>query len=130
MKRSHKVYLTILPAIALMACEENNTVPIQPANDEVKHCVDEDGGVVDESNCDLDASVDNQNLPPRPIAQYPVGYRFRWYYGGTNGTVLAPGSRISGGSFEPSVGRVYSSPSTISRGGFGSIGRGGVGAGE
>lgn len=126
MKRSKAVYLFILPAIALMACED--TPSATPARDEVKHCVDENGSVVEELNCDIDAAAPEQKDASAPHTT--TVYRYRWYYGGN--MVLSPGTRVSGGSFEPSIGRSYSSPSTISRGGFGGIGRGGVsvGAGE
>jgi hypothetical protein len=54
---------------------------------------------------------------------------YHWYYGGTR-TVWTPGTRVSGGSYTPTVGKTYVGPSTISRGGFGGIGRGSVGVGS
>lgn len=104
MKRSKKIDLTILTLLAASfgtAC----------ANDpEMKHCVDQNGVVVDESQCANQAVGHGGAIMP-----------FRWYYGGG---LFTPGARVSGGSFTPSAGHVYSAPSTVSRGGFGSIGRG------
>lgn len=106
MKRSKTVDLTIL---ALLAASFGTACAKDP---ELKHCVDQNGVVVDDSQCTNQATYGHGgNIIP-----------FRWYYGGTG--IFSPGSRISGGSFTPSAGHVYSSPSTVSRGGFGSIGHG------
>ena len=100
MKKTKNITLSILPIIALSAC----------ADQDIKHCVDDDNVIVPDTNC---------------ASAHP---RFHWYYGGqymtktsANGT---PIKMISGGSHTPSVGKSYSSPSTIRGGGFGGIGRG------
>lgn len=105
MKRSKKVDLTIVTLLAASfsaACSQNP---------EMKHCVDQNGVVVDDSQCANQSGFSSGHFIP-----------YRWYYGGTG--IFSPGSRISGGSYTPSTGHVYSSPSTVSRGGFGSVGRG------
>lgn len=104
LKRSRNVTLTILSAIALAACDEQAS--------DIKHCVDENGVVQDESNCNPTAPDGGSN----PV--YHPG--FRWYYGGTGG-VWSPGTRVSGGSYTPAPHINYSPPS-IGRGGFGGTG--------
>jgi len=126
MRKTKAITLTMLAAIAAAACDEN-----QVASSEVKHCVDENGVVQDESNC---AGVPERTPDGGPIdPQHPYnGTHFFWFYGG--GTTYSPGTRITtgsgGGSYTPSVGKSYSPPS-ISRGGFGGTGEsfGGGGGG-
>jgi hypothetical protein len=105
MKRSVNVTLTILTAIALSACDDQDT----------KHCVDENGVVQDETNCNPIGSDGGVN----PV--YHPG--FRWYYGGNSGGIWTPGTRVSGGSYTPAPHVDYSPPS-IGRGGFGGTGEG------
>jgi hypothetical protein len=130
MKKSKIITLGLLASTAL-ACDDPST--------EVRHCVDNDGVVVDEAQCSpLDGgenTLDDAGVPIIvPHASTPHIY-YRWYYGGYR-EPLIPGTRIiitNGGSFRPSVGHIYSSPSTFSRGGFGETGHsfgGGGGAGE
>lgn len=131
MRRSHAVSLTILATISttllLYGCDEQNS------NEDIKHCVDENDNVVDEAQCgtiDSDAGIADMTDPDTGVVHhgshgsggiYFIPYR--WYYGG-GGVVRSPGTRVSGGTYSPSVGRSYSAPSTvISRGGFGSTGR-------
>lgn len=95
MKRTKQITLVILPIILLSACNGNL----------LKHCVDDKNTVHEEEHC-------HHNRP---------GYF--WYYGGTN-SPLNTGSKISGGSTTPISGKSYSSPSMVSRGGFGGIGKG------
>ena len=149
MKRSsNAIRLLIIPALALAACEEKDCSPTVSSETpvEIKHCVDSDGVVMDEAHCkelhEIDGGevddagnpifVEHDNPPPNDDGTYhprPV-HIYHWYYGGTN-QVLVPGTRVSGGTFTPRSGVSYSSPSVVSRGGFGTIGRGvGVGAGE
>ena len=122
MKRSKIVVLTILVSIAAMACDEPHS------NEEIKHCVDQEGIVQDEAKCAAAPVSANpttviNNGSPSPIIPY------FWYYGGGYRSPVSPGTRVMGGSFAPSPGRSYSSPSTysapstVSRGGFGSTGR-------
>jgi hypothetical protein len=119
LRRTKEITLTILVAIAAAACEESK----QPVDEELKHCVDADGVVQDESKCH-DAPVQ----PPTGSDGGPAhhsgggGGHFFWYYGGTRAPV-APGGRVSGGSHTPTPGKAYSPPS-ISKGGFGSTGKG------
>jgi hypothetical protein len=111
LKRSKNVTLTILTAIALAACDDQD----------IKHCVDENGVVQDETTCN--PTTDDGGVNPT----YHPG--FRWYYGGTRST-WTPGTRVSGGSYTPTPHVDYSPPS-IGRGGFGATGEGfGAGAGE
>jgi hypothetical protein len=120
MKKSRLITLGILAATA-MACDDDNT------SEEVQHCVDADGVVVDEALCNPDAGAainQDPNVPQHPVIIY------RWYYGGSR--VYTPGSRIiinSGGGWAPSPGHSYSAPSTIGKGGFGATGHGAAGGG-
>ena len=115
LKRSRNVTLTILSAIALAACDEQAS--------DIKHCVDENGVVQDESNCNPNTEDGGTN----PV--YHPG--FRWYYGGFSSPQVR-GTRIttgSGGSYTPAPHVNYSPPS-IGRGGFGATGEGfGTGGG-
>lgn len=140
MRKTKLITLGILAATA-MACDEQ----ANSSTEEAKHCVDSEGIVVDEALCrPLDGdggssvSIDDAGIPivvsPANNNAAPIIF-YRYYYGGSH--IYAPGTRIitSGGgwSFRPSVGHSYSSPSTFSKGGFGSAGRSfstGGGAGE
>lgn len=143
LKRTKNITLVVLTAFAA-ACDENKPNP----NEEIKHCVDQDGVVQDEEKCkDV---PENQQPPPAPQPLPDGGtaphststtggsHGFFWYYGGggSSGTRYTPGSRVTGGSYTPSPGKVYSPPSrvssppSISRGGFGGTGGGHVGGGS
>jgi hypothetical protein len=141
MKKSKLVSLGLLTAVSLavIACDDEQQ---PPQNEEVKHCLNSDGLVVDESNCVVDdkdaglvqATDDAGNVIYVPQTYYhggggggPVIF-YRWYYGGSS-RVVTPGTRliINGngyGRFTPSPGHSYSTPSTFGRGGFGATGRG------
>ena len=151
MKRSLAIKLLLIPTVIFTACDEKDCSSSDTTSDstavEVKHCVNDEGTVVDDTHCkelhEVDGGeVDDAGNPvfvepaPPPNDDHtgsygppaPRFYMYRWYYGGTN--VISPGTRVGGGSYSPRVGISYGSPSVISRGGFGSIGRGiGVGAG-
>lgn len=151
MKKSKLVRLGLLAATSLvvMACDDN-----QPQ--EIRHCVNEQGVVVDESFCapldnpdggdpsdsGLTVATDDAGNPivvPRTTVVVPDGppvfLFYHWYYGGGYTRPLAPGTRIiingrGYGSWRPSPGRVYVSPrggSWSLGGGGSSIGRGGFG---
>lgn len=95
-----KVQLVLVPALAaatLAACRE----------DEVKHCVDKQGKVVDDSRCK------DTPLGAAPSSTSPHG--FFWYYGGTR--ALPMGSGVSGGSYIPSASHSYVSRSSALRSG-------------
>jgi len=138
-RRTKNISLVMVAAIAAAACDENQTQTANPnPNEDLKHCVDENGVVQPEENC-KDSPADHPMGPDGgPIASHPSsggGGHFFWYYGGTGGRTVSPGTRVSGGSYTPSVGRSYSPPSSyspsIGRGGFGATGAGhGAGAGE
>lgn len=123
MRKSKKITLTILTLIAinlLIGCDE--------VNEEVKHCVDENDVVIDDKLCEGNNGVINPAVV-NPVTGFSSPRVTRWYYGGTN--VFSTGTKVSGGSYAASPGKSYSSPTTISRGGFGSTGRGiSAGAGE
>jgi len=107
MKRSKKVDLTIVTLLAASftaACNDGFDY------NNIKHCVDENGVVVPDAQCNGVGGGGNGTHVP-----------FRWYYGG--GRVFTPGTRVTGGSYVPSSGHTYSTPSTVTRGGFGSTGR-------
>lgn len=151
MKKSKLVTLGLLALVATtVACDDTNS------SEEVRHCLDKDGVVVDESLCTVNQAGDagvvrmvqrtdsNGNIiyvPDTTVVMDnspPVVY-YHWYYGGWSrpmprGTrVIVSGPGMTGGSFHPSVGHTYSTPSTFGRGGFGGTGRsfsGGSGAGE
>lgn len=114
------VFINVLAA-SILACTE------EPAGDN-KQCVDENGNVVSDNNCQQGTPAYNPH--------------HRWYYGGG---LFNHGSHVSGGGFIPLVGRSYATPSqrstssgsgshvstgggskspSISRGGFGSSGIG------
>jgi hypothetical protein len=133
MKKSKLITLSILAATAI-ACDDQNDV----ASD-VKHCVDNDGVVVDENQCDpasdagLESTLDDSGAPVM-ILHGNSHIFYHYYYGGYT-SPLTRGTRIiitNGGGWHPTVGHIYSTPSTFSRGGFGSTGHsfgGGEGAG-
>lgn len=119
-RKTKAITLTLLTAIAVAACDED-----------IKHCVDENGVVQDEKNCAA-SPTDGGDLPDGGAinSSNPVPVHFyRWYYGSGGGGVYSPGTRISGGSYTPAPGKAYSPPS-ISRGGFGGTGESFGGAGE
>lgn len=133
MRKSRCVTLTILAAFAASACDDSVG--------DVKHCVDENGVVQAEALCDppdggdSDASVQTPVYDEHGVVTHYVYVprtHFHWYYmSGGGSRIYSPGSRVSGGSYTPSVGRSYSPPSSISRGGFGGTGHGfGGGSGE
>ena len=118
LRRTKEITLVILAAIAAAACEES-----KQAEEDLKHCVDENGVVQDESKCH-DAPVQ----PPTGSDGGPAhhsggggGHGFFWYYGGTRAPV-SPGGKVTGGSYAPSPGKSYAPPS-ISKGGFGGTGK-------
>jgi len=127
-RRTKNISLVMLAAIAAAACDEHQS-QTTPPNEDLKHCVDENGVVQDEEKC-KDAPESHPMGPDGgPIASHPSsggGGHFFWYYGGS-GTPIARGSRVSGGSYTPSTGRSYSPPSTHGGGSSPSIGRGGFG---
>lgn len=114
MKSSKSVQVTALTAIAALI------VTACGGNSNVQHCVDDQGVVVDDAKC---ADAGNHG--------------FRWYY---VPRLFSIGSRVSGGSYSRSPGVSYtprasagsssslfggsSKSSTVSRGGFGSTGKG------
>jgi len=120
LRRTKQISLVMVAAIAAAACDENKT---PSPNDELKHCVDENGVVQDEEKC-KDAPVQPPTGSDGGPAQHSGGGggHFFWYYGGSS-TPVTRGTRVTGGSYAPSVGKSYSPPS-IGRGGFGSTGAG------
>lgn len=130
-KRTKEITLLILTAVAATACDEKSAAD---SNEDIKHCVDKDGVVQDESKCANvpDPPHDHDGSAPHHAGGGGHG-GFFWYYGG--GRSISPGGRVTGGSYKPSVGRTYSPPSrapSFSGGGGGgkstpSIGRGGFG---
>jgi hypothetical protein len=121
LRRTRGIHITMLAALAAAACDESSA--------DLKHCVDENGVVQDESNC-----ADAGTATPGTTG----GGHFFWYYGGSS-TPVTRGTRITGGSYTPSTGRSYSPPSsyhgggstpTIGRGGFGGTGEGFGGGGS
>lgn len=128
MKKSHSIKLCIVTAIALAACNSDQHCVTDEEGEthctEIKHCISEDGTVVDDNHCEHPGGSPDSHAGSMP---------FRWFYGGTGGRVYSPGAKIStvttnnGGSYSPGTGRSYSSPTTISRGGFGSVGAGAAG---
>lgn len=135
MKSSQLVRLTLLSALAL-------TVTGCADKQQVQRCVDQNNAVIDEQECEKanQLKAQYQFNPPSPI---PYWWYYHWIFGGNGGYVR--GSIIYGGSIRPSVGYVSVRGSAIqsnggvmpssrfggmSRGGFGSTGSGGHGAGE
>lgn len=132
MKRSKAVTLTILAALVATGCDDEVG--------DVKHCVDENDVVHEESFCDPDggdpdASVQVPVYDDHGVIThytYMPRSHFHWYYinSGSGGHIYSPGSKVRGGSYTPSIGRSYSPPSSITRGGFGGLGHGFSGGGE
>ena len=149
MKKSQSVKLGLLATVslALMGCKD-------PPK-EVRHCVNEQGVVVDESLCALldnpeagdpsDAGLitatdeaGNPIIVPQPGASgLPPTVFYHWYYGGGYTRPLNPGTRIiingnGRGYWRPAPGRIYVSPRGGSwspgRGSGGSISKGGFGS--
>lgn len=117
MKRSTNITLVLLTAVAAAACDEQN---------EIKHCVNEDGVVQEEEKC-KDAPVTVPTGSDGGVAHGSGGGggHFFWYYGGGGSrTPVAPGGRVSGGSYSPSSGKTYAPSSGFSGGGSkgGSVG--------
>jgi hypothetical protein len=146
MRKTKIITLGILAATAI-ACDDP---PTTDANTDIRHCVNEEGVVVDEALCkpledgvsnnlgvDSGVTTDDAGVP---IVVYPgnggmIGrlFFYRWYYGGFS-RPMPMGTRIINngagfGSFRPYVGHVYSTPSNFGKGGFGSVGRGFSGGG-
>lgn len=122
MRRTQLVTLTLLTAIAATACDED-----------LKHCVDENDVVQEETNCNVPDGGTPVNTGTPGTPGVPI-HIYHWYYGGYS-SPQSNGTRLSGGTYTPSAGKSYSPPS-ISRGGFGGTGEGfgggahGGGAGE
>jgi hypothetical protein len=106
MRKSRDVPLTILAALALSstACRD------QPR--EARNCVDAQGRIVPDSNCD--------HQPHGGVGYIPV---YRYVYGGASGG--HEGDAVVGGRSSPSSGE-----EGVSRGGFGHGGGEGEGGGE
>jgi hypothetical protein len=125
MKKSEAVRLGLLLSIAaaLTGCSRSRPNIVQ-------RCVNADGTVVADHNCEQQELRDGHGV---------LVYPYRWYYGGSG---LTPGSRVLGGSHDPpgsynfvrpnSGGRVITGGRTSSgtrsgssvRGVFGSTGSG------
>jgi hypothetical protein len=107
MKKSQSIHLAfaLLAASMLSGCSEEKT--------EIRRCVGEDNIVVEDDKCEH----------PTYVNGHPVWF---WYYGGRGG--YETGSVVEGGSRNPTPG--YRAVSPVSRGGFGSTGARGEGAGE
>lgn len=129
MRKTQIITLGILAATAI-ACDDPPT--------DVRHCVNEDGVVVDEDLChplddnDAGATITTDDAGVPVVPHYGgTGGRilfYRWYYGGYS-SPMPRGTRIINngvgiGSFRPDVGHSYSTPSNFGKGGFGSVGRG------
>lgn len=139
MRKTKLITLGILAATAI-ACDD-------PPGD-VKHCVNEDGVVVDESLCQpideggAGLTTDDAGVPivVHPGSGGMMGrfLFYRWYYGGFSRPMPMGTRIITGGNgygtFRPDVSHSYSSPSNFGKGGFGGVGRGfsagGGGGGE
>ena len=121
-KRSTQVATPLLAAAAMamvLGCRKT----------EMQRCVDENNKVVDDSFCKQPGQQQMERRPDGHGGFLFVPLLYHYYYGGYGG--FAPGSVVGGGSFAPTPGRSYSSPTT--RGGFGSSfggGSRGSGAGE
>lgn len=125
MRRSAIVLAPLLASTAV-------ALPAGCDSTEPKRCVDEQNHVVDPKFC---AALPNgqqtvQGTPGNMGGYYTNGifypHIFRYYYGGIG---LGFGSVVSGGSYSPVPGHIYSFSGT-SRGGFGSSFGGGGGEGE
>ncbi|HVI41295.1 MAG TPA: hypothetical protein VM577_11605, partial [Anaerovoracaceae bacterium] len=91
MKKSKTVQLGLVAAIALAACDDNQHCVTDEEGEqhctEIKHCVTEDGTVVEDNKCDRPGGS--------PDSYEGAGRPFRWFYGGTSGRIYSPGSRIT-----------------------------------
>jgi len=107
MRRSKHVSLSLLAAFALTstACDNRDW--------EVRDCVDAQGRIVPDSNCQ-----------PRSGG----GGGFHYVYGGASGG--RTGDTVVGGSAEPSPGSRLVSEGEVARGGLGRSGSGHGGSGE
>lgn len=140
MRKTKLITLGILAATAI-ACDDPTDADqanTAPATD-IRHCVNEDGVVVDEDLChpldDNDAGIptttDDAGVPIVVHSGNGMMGRmlfYRWYYGGYS-SPMPRGTRIINngagfGSFRPDVSHSYITPSNFGRGGFGSVGRG------
>lgn len=136
MKKSSAVSVFLL-ALAANACKDDPP--------DIKHCVDAKGVVVPERFCNMPDGGANWFTDPKVVQSFTTEERhyydtyivpqvhlyptyvphYMWHYD----TVVVPvGNRVWSGSYAPSVGRSYYTPSayksvSVSRGGFGSVGR-------
>ena len=94
MRKTTAITLGVL-VLAAAACSNES-------NEEISHCVDDDGVVVaDDSVCDPGY---NPVIVPGGIVHH-----YRWYYGGYRAP-QAPGTRLFGGGFVRRPGAVYVTP--------------------
>jgi hypothetical protein len=123
-----RLTMVLTVAGALSGCDSHKDQGWEASTGPTRVCVDQQGKRVPEDQCGAD---------------HPAGGRvspFLWYYlGSLNRGGYAPGygRAVSGGSYQPRPGVVYSAPSQngIARGGFGATARSfgglvGFGAGE
>ena len=103
MRRALQVRIAFMGAFALIAMQGC-------ADSTYQHCVDENGLVVNDSNCEADAGT------PRPLSSGPVAH-YRWWYGGQT----ALGRHVAGGSYvaPPHGSGSVARASAVSRGIFG-----------
>jgi len=101
-KRKLEITTAVAAAFALSACERNDE---WVARQDVRVCRDVNGARIDDLNCDRGARA--------------------WYYIPRGGGVPPIGGALSGGSFagRPGVSYVAADAASVTRGGFGSIGR-------
>lgn len=96
--------------IAMQGCEDNT----------FQHCVDENGVVIADSNCEVDAGTPS-------LRSGGTTHYYRWWYGGHT----PQGDQVSGGSYtapSPGSGSVHRA-SGVTRAVFGTRGGGGHGFG-
>ena len=130
-KRRKVIKVGTWAAVGVVALVALGYLTAEPEEQVVAHCVDEDGIIVDDSNCVTPASSSTTYYGGGGF--YPVfigsgGRQYHYTYGGT-GTI---GQRVQGGTtVVPKEGTriVTSSGKTISRGGFG-VSRGGSSSGS
>lgn len=113
MRRSLQIRIAFMGAFALIAMQGCEDYTFQ-------HCVDEDGVVVADINCESDVD------PSRMMSGHPRLY-YRWWYGGHT----PQGARVSGGSYTaPSPGSTsVHRASGVTRSVFGSRGGSSHGSG-
>src|SRR5262245_19692051 len=106
MRRSKSIEITLLAAVAaaVQSCEPGKRTV-------VRHCVDEQGRVVDDDYC-------GPGTGAAGAAGDASAPRYHYWYGGY--TPL--GSHVSGGSYRPPASGNFSPRATVSRGGFGATG--------